>query len=150
MSTLQTKRLTHGDRELARKMFATMVEVFEEPAAHLSDGYLGRLLEREDFWAIAAFVGNDVVGGLTAHTLPMTRVESSEVLIYDLAVRADYQRQGIGRALIAALREAAEIEGIEGIFVPADNDDLHAIDFYRSLGWASTPVTIFTFSGDEQ
>ncbi len=150
MSTLQTKRLTHGDRELAKKMFATMVEVFEEPATHLSERYVDRLLEREDFWAIAAFVGDEIVGGLTAHTLPMTRSASSEILIYDIAVRADHRRQGIGRALIAALREAAATAEISDIFVPAAEDDAHAIDFYRSLGWASAPVTIFTFSGNER
>ncbi len=150
MGDLQTKRLTHGDRELAAKMFATMVEVFEEPAAHLSDGYIDRLLEREDFWAIAAFVGGEIVGGLTAHALLMTRAESSEIFIYDIAVRSDHQRQGIGRALITALREAAASAGISDLFVPADNDDLHAIDFYRSLGGASAAVAIFTFSSAKE
>jgi aminoglycoside 3-N-acetyltransferase I len=148
MTDLQIRRLTAGDRELARAMFAMMAAVFEEESAYLSDGYLDDLLCRNDFWAVAAFMGDEIVGGVTAHTLPMTRTESAELFIYDLAVRGDQQRQGIGRRLIAALREAAAAAGIEVVFVPADNDDIHALDFYRALGGEPSPVTVFTFAGD--
>jgi aminoglycoside 3-N-acetyltransferase I len=75
----------------------------------------------------------------------MTRQPSSEIFIYDIAVRADWQRQGVGRTLIVTLRAAAEAEGINDIFVPADNEDTHALDFYRSLGAEPTAVTHFTF-----
>lgn len=122
-----------------------MGAVFEEDCDELSDGYLGRLLARTDFWALAAFVGDELVGGMTAHTLPMTRTESSEVFIYDIAVRGDQQRKGIGRLLVSHLRAEAAALGIVDVFVPADNDDTHALDFYRALGGAAAPVTIFTF-----
>jgi len=125
-----------------------MAEVFAEASASLSDGYLDRLLSRGAFWAIATFVGDDLVGGLTAHTLPMTRREAAEVLIYDIAVRADWQRSGIGRHLILTLREAAAAVGIADVFVLADNDDVHVLDFYRTLGGVPTAVTCFTFSDD--
>ena len=149
MIEMRTTRLTAGNRELARTMFAMMAAVFEEESAYLSDGYLDSLLSRDDFWAIAAFMGDEIVGGVTAHTLPMTRTESAELFIYDLAVRDDQQRQGIGRRLIATLRDAAATAGIQVVFVPADDDDVHALDFYRALGGEPSPVTIFTFFGDE-
>lgn len=125
-----------------------MAEVFAEGCDHLSDDYLDRLLSRNDFWAIAAFTDDEIVGGLTAHTLSMTRTESSEVFIYDLAVREDQRRKGIGRQLVTALREAAAAAGVQNIFVGADNDDGHALDFYRALGGVPSPVTFFTLSGD--
>lgn len=81
---MQLRRLTAGDRELAKGLFTLTAEVFEEPAEPLGDAYLDRLLRREDFWALAAFAaGAGVVGGLTAHTLPMARAERSEIFIYD-------------------------------------------------------------------
>lgn len=147
---MQIRRLTTGDRELARETFRVMAEVFEEAeeeAAALSDAYLDRVLRRPDFWAFAALVGDDVAGGLTAHTLPMTRSEASEVFLYDIAVRPEHQRKGIGRLLVNTLRDAARAEGIEDVFVPADDEDTHALDFYRALGGEPAPVTIFTFSG---
>jgi len=98
-----------------------------------------------DFWAIGAFEGEQVLGGLTAHTLPMTRNETAEIFIYDLAVDPAFQRQGIGRQLIAELRIQAAAVGIDVLFVPADNEDLEALDFYRALGVQASPVTFFTF-----
>jgi aminoglycoside 3-N-acetyltransferase I len=149
MSQIQTRRLTDGDREIAKSLFALMAETFAEIAAPLSDDYLDRLLRRETFWAVAAFVGDELVGGITAHLLPMTRVEAAELFIYDLAVRADWQRQGIGRHLVTTLREQAALAGIQTLFVPADNDDLHALEFYQALGGVPSAVTFFTFSEDD-
>jgi aminoglycoside 3-N-acetyltransferase I len=145
MSELQTRRLTASDRKFARKMFAMMAELFGEETAPLRDAYIDELLGRDGFWAIAAFTANEIVGGLTAHVLPMTRAASSELLIYDLAVSRDHQREGIGRRLIATLRTAAKTAGIQAIFVAADNQDAAALRFYSALGAASAPVTHFTF-----
>lgn len=143
------RRLTAADVELARQTFLTMSAVFETPGAALDDEYVRALLGRPGFWAFAAIDGDRVLGGLTAHTLPMMRSASAEVFIYDLAVVPERQRQGIGRRLVAALREAAAAEGITVAFVPADNEDTHALDFYQAIGGAPAPVTIFTFGDDE-
>jgi aminoglycoside 3-N-acetyltransferase I len=146
MSEVRARRLIAGDRAPARRLFALLAAVFEEDSEPLSDSYLDHLLGRADFWAIAAYVDGDLVGGLTAHALPLTRAETFELFIYDIAVRSDHQRRGIGRHLVAALRDAAADVGIRDTFVPADNADQHALDFYRALGGVATPVTFFTFS----
>ena len=126
-----------------------MAEVFEEHHERLSDRYIDQLLGTEAFWAIAALSGDEVVGGLTAHSLPMTRTASTEVFIYDVAVRADRQRRGIGRRLVTTLCAAATDAGLGDVFVPVDAADEHALDFYRALGGVPAPVTIFTFSAGQ-
>jgi aminoglycoside 3-N-acetyltransferase I len=143
---MRTLRLRANDTEHARALFALMAQVFGEECEPLGDEYLNRLLSRDDFWAIAAAVGDDLVGGITAHALPMTRTASSELFIYDMAVRADHQRKGVGRQLVSALREEAAAKGIREMFVPADDEDRHALDFYRALGGVPSSVTFFTFS----
>lgn len=148
--SIDIRRLTTLELALARRLFLTMTEVFEDPGEPLGDAYLATLLARPDFWAFAAVDGDDVLGGITAHTLLMTRSESREVFIYDLAVVPDRQRQGVGRRLVSALRDAAAAEGIEVAFVPADNEDTHALDFYRAIGGVPAPVTIFTFGDDAE
>jgi aminoglycoside 3-N-acetyltransferase I len=142
---MRTKRLIAADREIARELFALMAAVFEEDRVRLSDGYLDRLLSRTDFWVIAAFMGDAVIGGITGHTLQMTRTESSEVFVYDIAVRAEHQRSGVGRQLMIALREGAAAAGIHDVFVLADNSDIHALDFYRGIGGFGSSVTLFEF-----
>ncbi|APR83172.1 Hypothetical protein A7982_08521 [Minicystis rosea] len=144
----QTRRLTSGDEALGRRLFLMMAEVFEEEAEPLDDDYLSSLLSRSDFWAFAVVVHGETVGGLTAHTLPMTRARQSEVLIYDIAVREEFRRQGLGRELVEALRAAAREVGITDVFVAADDEDTHALDFYRALGGVAAPVTFFSFTDE--
>lgn len=96
---MQIRRLLSQDVQLARQTFVTMGDVFDEGGwPPLSDGYLTDLLQQASVWAYAALVDGQPIGGLTAHALPMTRAATAELLIYDLAVRADWQRRGVGRA----------------------------------------------------
>jgi aminoglycoside 3-N-acetyltransferase I len=144
--TLVVRRLGPADQDRAARLFALMAAVFEAPSSTLPDAYVAALLARADFWALAAMQGDAVIGGLTAHTLPMTRAATSELMIYDLAVHDDWQRRGVGRALVMALRAAAAREGIDDVFVPADVEDAHALAFYEAIGGSAAPVTIFTFA----
>ncbi len=146
MDSFRILRLAADDRDDARALFLLMASVFEEEAKPLSDEYLDQRLRDPKFWVLAAYLGRTILGGITAHTLPMTKGEYDEIFIYDLAVDPAYQRQGVGRRLVTALREAAAASGISEMFVPADNEDTHALDFYRALGGEPSAVTIFTYS----
>ena len=77
--------------------------------------------------------------------MPLTRTESTELFIYDIAVRPEHQRRGIGRQLVQTVRELAAETGIMTTWVPAENEDDHAVEFYRSIGGVPNPVTVFTF-----
>jgi aminoglycoside 3-N-acetyltransferase I len=138
-------RLTDLDIARGRETFTRMASVFGEPHRPLSDAYLGKLLGQPGFWGYAAIVDGESAGGLTAHALPMTSNETSEVFLYDIAVSPAHQRRGIGRRLINALLDDTRSKGMEVMFVPVDDDDLHAIDFYRALGGVPSPVTFFEF-----
>lgn len=122
-----------------------MAEVFETDASPLSDEYIDGLLAQPSFWAVTAFWGDAIVGGLTAYTLPMTVFQGSDVFLYDIAVRADRQRRGIGRLLVDTLRDECSKTGIGTVFVLADDEDVHALDFYRAQSGAPSPVTMFEF-----
>jgi aminoglycoside 3-N-acetyltransferase I len=142
---IKTKRLTLTNKEEAQNLFTTMAEIFGEDCVPLNDRYIEQLLRRDEFWAVAALADDIIVGGIIAHELPMTRSGSSELFIYDIAVRPNYQRTGIGRRLFSVLCEEASKAGIQDAFVSADDDDVHVLDFYRNLGGVASPVTIFDF-----
>jgi aminoglycoside 3-N-acetyltransferase I len=143
--TIEIRQLGHEDRQLARATFVLMAEVFAETCVDLSDAYIDRLLARSDFWVFAAVDGARPAGGLTAHILPMTIFEGSEVFIYDIAVAPDHQRRGIGRGLLEAVRSTARNAGIATVFVLADDEDSGALDFYRATSGAPSNVTLFEF-----
>ena len=143
---IRVERLGLGDRELARATFALMAVVFGEKHTPLSDTYLEQLLQPPEFWAFAATYAGAVIGGMTAHTLMMTAFEGAEIFLYDIAVSPTYQRSGVGRKLIHALRREAIGLGISTIFVPVDDEDTGAIEFYSALGGRPRRVTFFEFS----
>jgi aminoglycoside 3-N-acetyltransferase I len=146
MPSMQIRRLAAADRELARATFVMMAEVFDEPRRVLPDDYVDELLARDDFWALAAIEEDEMpVGGITAHVLPMTRSPSRELFVYDVAVREDRQRRGVGRAMLVELCAQAGKAGLESVFVAVADEDVHAMDFYRGVGGAESPVTMFSF-----
>jgi aminoglycoside 3-N-acetyltransferase I len=111
----------------------------------LTAAYVASLLERADFWAMAALEDARPIGGINAHVLPMTRSEARELFIYDLAVAPAHQRRGVGRLLVETLCREAAAAGVPVASVPADDEDDHALAFYRALGGEPAPVTIFSF-----
>ena len=126
-------------------MFAVLAEAFDEAAEPLSDEYVDRLLASSSFWAVAAFEGDRVVGGITAHTIPMTRSPRAELFVYDLAVLEDFRRRSVGARLVTALRTLAAEAGIAQVFVPAEDEDVEALAFYRAMAGQESPVTHFTW-----
>jgi aminoglycoside 3-N-acetyltransferase I len=145
MNTLHCQRLLATDLKLAHHTLALMAEVFED-SYEPSDDRLTKLLHRPDFWLFAALDGGEAVGGLSAYVLSLPRNPNPELFIYDLAVHEDHQRRGIGRRLMAAVLDMATATGIEVAFVPADNEDEHALEFYRAIGGEAQPVTFFNFT----
>lgn len=139
---MQIRRLTPQDSPTAAELFTLMASVFEEPSEALPASYIQRLLENDSFWALAAFEDNQILGGLTAHTIPLTRVPVEEVFLFDIAVLPAHQRRGIGSQLVETLRTLAHPRTV---FVAADNEDTHALDFYHHIDGEPAPVTIFTF-----
>jgi tRNA-Thr(GGU) m(6)t(6)A37 methyltransferase TsaA len=142
------ERFRVGDAQRARAAFEMMHDVFDEDPDVLSDGYVTGLLANESFWAIGAFEAGEAIGCITGHELAMTRHERRELFVYDLAVRADVQRRGIGRQLVTALVTGAADRGIDVVFVPADDEDTHALAFYERLGGRPAKVTMFDLGSD--
>ena len=60
----------------------------------------------------------------------------------DLSVLPDYQGFGAGRALIAAVEEAARTQGLARVIVATSNDDLPALYLYQRCGFRLTGVAV--------
>lgn len=112
--------------------------------------YLVSLLSDNKIIFYVAIVDDKVVGGLTAYILPSVYFPSSEVYIYDLAVISEYRRRGIGKELLAALKDYCIIMQVKEIFVQADLEDQHAIDFYNATGGKPERVVHFTYDMKQQ
>ncbi|MGY6647578.1 GNAT family N-acetyltransferase [Wenyingzhuangia sp. IMCC45574] len=134
-----------NDTEPFIELVKLMNEVFEEPNKVATERHLKKLLNKTDFYAFVAIKENKVVGGLTAYELEKYNTDKSELYIYDIAVKVEFQNQGVGKKLINHLKDYSKNNGIETIFVEAHSGDEQAVKFYESTFGKSEKVAHFNF-----
>ena len=144
---IQIKQLSVADLALTQQLFILLQEVFgAEQPIKVSETYIQKLLENPVFVAFAAIVDNEPVGGLTGYISPMYNGEVSELYIYDIAVKPEFQRRGIGKQLIAFAKDYCSKKGMSAMYVQASAEDGHALDFYRSTNANEEKVVHFTYN----
>ena len=82
---------------------------------------------------LIAHEGDEPVGFVTGVELTHPD-KGTEMFLYELAVDPTFRRQGIGTALVAALRDLAADRGCYGMWVLTDSHDAGAIATYRDAG----------------
>lgn len=88
-----------------------------------------------------AFAGQELVGFASCLLLPLRYGDPHEILLYEIGVRHTRRRQGVGRALLAAIEQWMQVQGIREIWVLGDNPG--AVAFYQACGFtvaADQPV----------
>lgn len=139
--TGKVQQLTRDDLPLFKKLMQVFGEAFDDLQTYTGKPpgleYQQRLLDNEAFIALAAVDEEEtVMGGLAAYELPKFEQARSEIYLYDLAVLAEYRRQGVATSLINTLRSIAAERGAYVVFVQADTgiEDEAAIALYSKLG----------------
>lgn len=143
---IKVKKLESKDIDLFIELINLFEDVFEmQDFIAPEKAYLQRLLKKDSFFVFVAFLDHHLVGGLTAYTLEQYYSTKPLVYIYDLAVKTEFQRQGIGKNLIESITDYCEKEGVEEVFVQADEEDDYALDFYRATGGLPEKVVHFSY-----
>jgi aminoglycoside 3-N-acetyltransferase I len=131
-------QLTPADVPLLRALNALFGAAFGDAETYGAEppsaAYLEALLAKEHVIALAALIGEEVVGGLVAYELDKFERARRELYIYDLAVGELHRRRGIATALIRRLCEIAAKRGAWIVYVQADYGDASAIALYEKLG----------------
>jgi aminoglycoside 3-N-acetyltransferase I len=143
---IRIKRLDKDDVLFFQKLIQLFNEVFEtKKTSNATKAYLKKQLGKPEFIVFTIFYDNEIIGGFTAYELPMYYSEYSEVFIYDIAIKHEFQRKGLGEKLLLALKEYCKQNGIKEIFVAANEEDKHALDFYKSTGGKAEKVMHFNY-----
>ncbi len=145
-SLITYKKLSHTDVPTLTELVKTYADVYEtENFSMPHKEYLQTLLDKDNVVFCVALLDNLLIGGLTAYILPSVYYASSQVYIYDLAVKQNMQRQGIGKKIIAFLKNCCIELGHKEIYVQADFEDQYAIDFYKATGGHPEKVIHFSY-----
>jgi aminoglycoside 3-N-acetyltransferase I len=143
---IKIHRLELSQSDVFRSVLMLFEEVFGIPhGAALSEKYLQKLLAEKGFSVFVAMTDEVIVGALTAYTMESYYSEKPFIYLFDLAVRGANQRQGVGSQLLQALRVYGKEIGAVEVFVQADLEDEHAIDFYTKNGGTPESVVHFTY-----
>ena len=103
-------------------------------AAYLADPAVLHWVAEED---------GAVVGHLLCYVERRRRGDERQLLLYEIGVRSDRRRRGIGRALLEAMDEWMRSEGVHEVWVLADHGEAKA--FYAACGFvrsADQPVAM--------
>lgn len=147
-SPFTVRVLGPDDVPALRALLAVFGEAFEDveryTAAQPDDAYLRERLASPGFFALAAWQGAQVIGGIAGYVLPKFEQPRRELYIYDLAVATTHRRRGLATALIRHLQDLAAARGAWVIYVQADTgpEDAAAIALYTKLG---TPERVLHF-----
>lgn len=98
---------------------------------------LGRMPE-ETYLTLVALVDGTPAGFIGVAVMPVYEHPHPIGWILALAVRADFQRRGIGRGLIAAAEECLARRGVPDLRVHSGLQRSEAHRFYEALGYSKT------------
>jgi ribosomal protein S18 acetylase RimI-like enzyme len=113
------------------------------------------VLEKPDTVLLLAFDGAELVGYVLSHVLPLDetwigdtwRTGQRIAELESLAVSASHRGQGIGSALLDAMDEALEAQGIRDVFVGALAGNEGALRLYARRGFRPTWLYMSRFHG---
>lgn len=139
-------KLTAQDVAQFQNMIILFDVIFETESHECpSETYLANMLRQSDFAVWVASIDNEVVGGLTIYILSQYRSAKRMAYLYDIAVKNDLQRKGIGQMLLSACRAWCAANQVAELFLQAENEDEQAICFYRKTGASEIACTSFEY-----
>ncbi|MDL2306401.1 ribosomal protein S18-alanine N-acetyltransferase [Desulfovibrio sp. OttesenSCG-928-C06] len=94
--------------------------------------------------------GVEEAGAIVAYAAVSMVKAAGELEIYNIAVRSDKRRQGLGRELLAAVIRAASGLGINRAVLEVRESNVAAIALYESLGFSQVGKRRNYYTGPEE
>jgi len=130
---IEVRRLEPGDEHVLPVLSDW---VGRPPLDH--DG-AARFLENDRNHLLVAFEDGEPVGMLLAHELDRRHGDEKKMFLYEIDVREDKRRQGVGRALMDRLAELCRERGYHRAWVLTDEGNPPAMAFYGACGGVREP-----------
>lgn len=123
---------------LLQQLFSLEVDFVGDPEKQRQG--LRLLLANPQAIVVVVAFEKQVLGMCSGQLLISTAEGGYSVLVEDVVVLPEWQGQGFGRALLAAVADWAEERGATRLQLLADRNNAPAFGFYRQLGWQTTEL----------
>lgn len=107
-------------------------EVLSEECYEQTIEAFGRQLSWDSDLVLVAEKDEQIVGVIIG------TIDNNKGYYYRIAIKSDYQRQGIGKELVKAMKMRFEQKKVTKIYVTADEHNKPAFPLFESLGFAAT------------
>ena len=134
---MEIKKLNAESLTAFKALIEIFKVVFENDEPVTNDEQLIKLLADPDFFVFVVMSNSKVAGGLTIYVLHRYYGTKPIAYIYDLGISPQFQRQGLGKALIAEVCDFCKQNGFEDAYVEAESEDIDAVSFYRKTKFSS-------------
>ncbi|UKN02955.1 GNAT family N-acetyltransferase [Paracrocinitomix mangrovi] len=124
------------------------IEVFKSDAPALNEQQYAQLRDNRNFVVVGATVGFELVGGLTAYLVPNYYKGGLDLFIYDIAVKTEHQRKGVGIELLKFTKNFCLEHGIKEMYVAAEDNDEQALSYYRKTDAEEIGARFFIYKFD--
>lgn len=142
---MKVRRAAGRDVEGLQHLIAAMNREQGDPADGLPASAVERdLIGQDSNIVFIAAADNDTLAGyVTAHRTYETAHAEHGLYVGDLFVAPEHRRQGVARALLAAMARHGHVTGARHLWLTAKPDNTAAHTFYRRLGGHGEPVIAF-------
>ena len=131
----QIIRATTEDFELAKQ---AICEVHERQL--LDDAALAAFLRDPSCHMLLAVENGRVGGGLSGYALRRPESRQFQFLLYEIDVRPECRRQGVGTALVQRFDELARTDGANEVWVLTGESNAAAVALYQKCGYCRSNV----------
>ncbi|HTZ06945.1 MAG TPA: GNAT family N-acetyltransferase [Gaiellaceae bacterium] len=125
---MELRRLGVGDEEVVIRL-----SLDDERQPHTVES-ARELLANDATYYLAAFENGEPIAQLLAYELIRRHGDGRMMLVYEIGVREEARRLGVGRALFDLLRKLCRERGVRRAFVITNESNEPAMAFYASLG----------------
>jgi ribosomal protein S18 acetylase RimI-like enzyme len=138
---------SESDQEtVIRLRLEVLTQPYVKQFAGVDDWLLPRYREMpRDGFCVGAFHGEKLVG----LALGEPQLWNRTLWVWEMAVTAGYQRQGIGRQLLDELAERARAAGLRTLTCETQSTNLPAIRFYRRVGFLLEGVDLSYYTNQD-
>jgi ribosomal protein S18 acetylase RimI-like enzyme len=112
---------------------ALLEAVLSEKCYHETIEAFARQLSWEPEMVLVAAASNGAIIGVIIGTRDN---ETNDGYYYRIAVHQDYQRQGIGKELVARLKKHFDRRKVTRIFITADEHNIPYLSLFESMGFS--------------
>lgn len=140
-----------ADAAALRQLMANLNRDQGDPDHLLGEDHVARdiIADAGTVAIVAEAADGSLVGFATAHPTYESGHAERGLYVGDLYVAPDHRRQGIARALLAAIARAGHARGARHLWLTARQENAAAHAFYRRLGSRGETVVAFAVVGQD-